>query len=73
LNIVSGRASRATPRGRGKGTKNFVTIFMTAMTKSRDARRFRSSLPNLCPYSARSGRELGAILIAAVSGLTQGS
>jgi hypothetical protein len=22
------------PKGRGKGTKNFVTIFMTAMTKS---------------------------------------
>jgi hypothetical protein len=33
LNIGSGRASRATPRGAAKA-KNYATIFMTAMTKS---------------------------------------
>ena len=28
------RSVSGNPKGRGKGTKNFVTIFMTAMTKS---------------------------------------
>jgi hypothetical protein len=39
------------PKGRGKGTKNFATLFMKAMsqpvtsTRTGSARRFRSSLP----------------------------
>ena len=34
LRICSRKGVSGNPKGRGKGTKNFVTIFLTAMTKS---------------------------------------